>query len=1048
MKNEKSNYFKRIFFIFALMLLCIPMIHAQKVQIHGSVSDNEGFPLVGATVQVEGASISTITDTEGNFTLAGLSVNNTIKVSYIGFKTQLVRIGNQQSLNIVLIEDNTLIDEIVVVSYGIQRKQTLTGAISVIGDKEILTTKSPSLAQSLQGKIAGVQIRQQDGQPGAFSSMIHIRGFGSPLYVIDGVVRDSGDGSNEFQRLNPEDIESISVLKDGSAAIYGMNAANGVVIVTTKKGAKGKAQLTYNGYMTAIFPTTRMNVMNAAQHMEIENEISMNQGTGPTTTVGELDNWRRAGAGYESTDWLDAVFRKSAMGQQHTISLEGGGDKMTYYASFGYSKDGDLTRGGDFNYEKYTIRSNFSAQVTKHLLAEVNISGRYDVSSAPIQSISDLLFKSTIMRPTSPIYADNNPEYYNSASPFNDNPIAAMHGDLSGFNLSRNRSFLSTATLTYSMPWLEGLKAKFMASYDAGDSRTSHERKTYMLYSYDRVNAIISPSRSLQNPATLYLSMSNNNNLNMQAQVSYATVIMNRHHLSAMLAYEMNRTWYDGASVTREYEVYSKPIIDLGSQQNLQNSGSYGERANISYLGKMNYNYQDKYLLECAFRYNGSYRYSPGKRWGFFPVVSGGWRISEETFMKERLPMISNLKLRGSYGETGIDAGDEFQYIEGFELGTDGYEFIDGHQTNAVRTPPLINKNLTWITAKTIDLGLDLMLWNGLVDISFDVYQRNRDGLLARRNTQLTNTFGASLPEENLNADRTQGIEFTAGHRNTIQHVTYGIQGNFNFARTKKTRFMHNDYISSWDKWRTAQEGRWEGIGWGYTTAGRFTSYDQIYDAPVQTSDKGNTASLPGDYYLNDVNGDGYIDGNDIVPMFYGLNMHALNYGITLSGAWKGIDLMILFQGSTKYSISIPDNLRNYAPWEGNSSAFLYDRWHREDPFDLNSAWIPGRFPSARIANMNPMGNNAQESDRNTIDGSYLRLKSVEMGYTMPVKIIRPLGLQQVRFYLNAYNLLTFCDSYLRKDLKLDPEKSSGQDGRMMNYPLSRTASLGINICF
>ena len=847
--------------------------------------------------------------------------------------------------------------------------------------------------------------------------MVQIRGFGSPLYVIDGVVRDSGDGGSEFQRLNPEDIENISVLKDGAAAIYGMNAANGVVIITTKKGRKGKARFNYNGSFTAIFPTSMMKVMNAAQYAEISNELSMNAGTGPTTTPEELAKWQAGGPGYESTDWLDAVFKKSAGSQQHTLSVEGGSDKMTYYASFGYAHDGDLTRGGDFNYERYTMRSNFTAQLSKYLKAEVNVSGRYDVTNAPIQGVFDLLFKSTLMRPTSGVYANNNSEYYNAAYPFLDNPVAAMNGDLTGMNTSRGRSLQSTATLTYDVPWVKGLKAKLMTSYDASDNRTSHERKLYQLYSYNSQNESYDVSKTINDPSSLYVNMNNGNNLNIQAQLSYSTTIARDHNISLMAMYEMNHGWNDNVSATREYEIYSKPILDLGSQTNIQNSGGYGETANISYLGRLNYDYQGKYLLEGAFRYNGSYRYAPGSRWGFFPVVSAGWRMSEESFIKDNISFVSNLKLRASYGETGIDAGNEFQFIEGFTMGSKGYEFVDGTQTNGVLTPALINKNLTWITTRTYDLGVDITLWDGLLDFTFDVYRRDRDGLLATRGSQLTNTFGASLPEENLNADRTEGIEFTLGHRNKIGQVSYGVQGNFNFARSKMTRQIHGEYESSWDVWKSATEGRWSGIGWGYTTAGQFQNYDQIYNAPVQSGDRGNTMILPGDYYLQDVNGDGYIDGNDMKPKYYGLNMPALNYGVTLTA-------------------------------EGNSSAYLYDRWHREDPFDANSNWIPGRFPAARVANYNPMGNNAQETDRNTVDGSYLRLKSLEVGYTLPQRWASHVGLQNLRVYVNAYNIFTFCDSYLKKDLKLDPEKTAGQDNRMMNYPLSSSINFGVNVSF
>lgn len=637
--RKHTNYLARIL-LGCMMLLCCAVGYAQQVQFKGLVVDQEGNPLIGATVIVKGdKGQNTITDLSGEFRLQNLAEGATLQISYIGFRTEEVKIGKESFAKVILKEDEAVLNEVVVVGYGTQKKQTLTGAISTLSGETVLTTKSTSVAQSLQGKIAGVQIRQQDGQPGGFSSMVQIRGFGSPLYVIDGVVRDSGDGGSEFQRMNPEDIESISVLKDGAAAIYGMNAANGVVIITTKKGRQGKARFSYNGSFTAIFPTSMLEVMNASQYSEIANEVSMNVGTGPTTTPEELAKWREGGPGYESTDWLDAVFRKSAGSQQHTLSVEGGSDKMTYYASFGYARDGDLTRGGDFNYERYTMRSNFTAQLSKYLKAEVNVSGRYDVTNAPIQGIFELMFKSTLMRPTSGVYANNNPEYFNAAYPFQDNPVTAMNGDITGLNSNRGRSMQSSATLTYDVPWIKGLKAKLMTSYDASDSRTTHERKLYQLYSWNSPNQSYDVSKTINDPSSLYVSAGNGNNLNIQAQLSYSTTIAEDHNISLMGMYEMNHGWNDNMSATREYDIYSKPILDLGSQSNIQNSGGYGETANISYLGRLNYDYKSKYLLEGAFRYNGSYRYAPGSRWGFFPVLSAGWRMSEEAFVKENVPL-------------------------------------------------------------------------------------------------------------------------------------------------------------------------------------------------------------------------------------------------------------------------------------------------------------------------------------------------------------------------------------------------------------------------
>ena len=545
------------FFAIFLLMAHGSISYAQNAEIKGTVLDKDGNPLIGATVSVKGdLSKSTMTDMDGGFTLQNVDKNSIVSISFIGFETQEVKVGNKLSLRVVLNEDDTSLNEVVVIGYGTQKKETLTGAISTLSGDNVVTTKTSSVAQNLQGKIAGVQIRQQDGQPGSFSSMVQIRGFGNPLYVIDGVARDSGEGASEFQRMNSEDIESISVLKDGSAAIYGMNAANGVIIITTKKGKKGKPKFNYNGSVTAIFPTAMMEVMNAAQYTEITNDISMNSGTGPTITPEELELWRKGGPGYESTDWLAKVFKKSAFSQNHTLSVEGGSDKMTYYASFGYAHDGDLTKGGDFNYEKYTLRSNFTAQLSKYLKAEVNISGRYDVTNSPNQGIFELLFKSTLMRPTSGVYANNNPEYYNAAYPFLDNPVVAMNGDLSGLNSKRGRSLQSTASLTYDVPWVKGLSAKFMASFDARDSRETHERKLYQLYSYNTQNDTYDISKTVNDPSSLYLGTSTSNNLNLQAQLFYKTTIAQYHNISVMGAYELNHGWNDNVSATREYDIY------------------------------------------------------------------------------------------------------------------------------------------------------------------------------------------------------------------------------------------------------------------------------------------------------------------------------------------------------------------------------------------------------------------------------------------------------------------------------------------------------------
>lgn len=1021
----------------------------QSVTVTGTVVNEAGEPLVGTNVVIKGTSRGTTTDMNGEYSIEVDSEEAVLQFLYIGYESQEVEVGTQRTINVTMESSMGLLDEFVVVAYGVQKRETLTGSISTIQGDNLKTTTSPSIAQSLQGKVAGVQIRQQNGQPGSFSSMVQIRGMGSPLYVIDGVVRDAGDGSGEFQRLNPEDIESISILKDGSAALYGMNAANGVVIVTTKTGTKGRTQFSYTGQGTVLNPTSMLQVMDAAQHLEIKNEMSMNAGTGSGTTEEELENWRLGSAGYESTDWVGNAFKNRAITTNHTLSAQGGSDNLTYYTSFGYENQGDLTSSGNFNYSKYTMRARLVADIIDNLELDLNVSGRYDVTESPNKGIHNLLFQTTMTEPTNSIYANNNPEFYSISNPFSDNPIAGMDVDETGLNQRTGRSILSSATFTYSVPWVEGLRVRLKGAYDAKDSRSVNEKITYVLYAYDDVNEEIHSVITKNEPTTLFSHMDVNNNQNIQTSIMYETSIDDKHNISVQALHEMNRTRYDYVWGEREYQIYAKPVLDLGSAENIRNSGGYGESTNISYLSRLNYNYDEKYLIEGGFRYNGSYRYAPEHRWGFFPVLSAGWRISEEPFIKNNLNFLSEFKLRSSYGKTGVDAGDEFQHIPGYTLGGIGYEFVDGVQTGGVNTPPIMNRGLTWIESTTFDVGFDMEIYDGLFGLTVDFYQRDRTGLLATSITQITNTFGASLPQENLNADMTQGVEFTVTHRNRIGDLLYNVQGNLNYSRSMLTEQVRGEYSSSMNRWRHGHEGRWQGIGWGHEIDGQYQSREEIYnETVVQTGGSGNTQIYPGDFYLEDVNGDGYITGDDSVPMFYGLNMPALNFGFSIGGSWKQFDFYTLLQGSAGYSIQIPDNVRIAGPWNGNSAEYLYDRWHREDPFDINSEWIPGKNPSARSANLNPPANGAQNTNRNTVDGSYLRLKSLELGYTLPARISSFALLENARFFVNGYNLFTFFDPFLKDEVNVDPEKSEGWDGRMLNYPLSKSITFGANINF
>ncbi len=1012
---------------------------AQQPAVSGTVTDEVGQPLPGVTVVVKGTTQGTVTNADGEYSLTNIPEDATLQFSFVGMVTQEMEVGNQSQIDVTMVVDAIGIEEVVAVGYGTRKKESLTGAISNIVAKDIRTTTNPSLAQSLQGKIAGMQIRQNTGEPGDFNTMINIRGFGAPLYVIDGVARDGG---NDFQRLNPNDIESISILKDASAAIYGLNAANGVIIVTTKKGAKGKTKFNYNGVTGLQMPTDVPAMANASQWLEMRNDADINVGLGPYISIEELQKYQQGLPGYESTNWFDQTMKKYSNLHQHNLSAQGGNEAMSYFVSFGYLNEGGLLKTNDLNYEKFTIRSNLTMNLTKNLTADVNLHGRFDKKEAPGMWFFEIFKGTRVTLPNEKVYANDNPLYPNMVGPSNINPVALANRDITGFSESKHKFFQSSFSMTYNFPGIEGLKIKGLAAYDSDNFLGKNLARSYKLYRYDEFAESYSVLEQ-RSPSSISNDYGDENRLTLQAHLLYDLNLSDAHNLGITLVYEQKKYWQRYAGLRREYDFFTNDQIDQASLNNQQTSGSEMEMANMSYIGRINYDYKGKYLIEFASRYDGSYRYHPDQRWGFFPVVSGGWRISEENFIKEKLPFISNLKLRGSYGIVGEDAGAPFQYVQGFSTsGGGGYEFINGTWMMGASSPAIVNEKLTWYESNIKNIGMDLSLLQSLLAIEFDIYQRDRTGLLAYRNVSLPNTFGGTLPQENLNSDRVRGIEFSIAHNRKIGNFSYGIKGNFNYARTMNVYVERGPFQSSFDKWRNGAANRWSDIGWGYVYEGQFQNIDEIANAPIQNGNLGNTLELPGDFKYEDVNGDGLINDQDILPLFWTGNPK-LYYGATFTANWKGFDIVALLQGSGKYTLRFNEVYAQVMAFRGNTPEYFYDRWHLADQYDPNSEWIPGEWPATRFIQF--VGAMYNESEKWRRDASYIRLKSLEVGYTFNMDILRKVGIDNLRIYTNGHNLLTIADPFVKP---FDPEKIEGAYQAGLTYPLMRSFNLGVDINF
>ncbi len=1017
--------------IVLLLFLAVPFaVFAQNKSVSGIVTDSSGEPVAGVSVLEKGTGNGVITDAEGRYTIQ-VGRGAVLAFSFLGFRTTEIQAGGSARLDVVLDSEATGLEETVVVGYRTVKKESLTGAVANITSRDIVTTKSPSLAVSLAGKVAGFNIRQENGQPGIFATSINIRGMGAPLFIIDGIVRD---GSTEFQRLNPEDIESISFLKDGTAAIYGMNSSNGAVIVTTRKGRNHKPEISLSSNFGLSSPTYMPEMCTAAQWYELMVDGQVNIGSSPYISQTELEAWRAGGPGYESYSYYDALFKKVALRHQHTLSVSGGNDRTTYFASVGYTKDDGLLRKGNTSYDQFSIRSNVHTVIARNLTADINLYGMTGTRRQGFMNYQSVFFVSIVEPPVTSIYANGNPEYYNNFT-YGINPVAGADEQMSGYDNLTSRSFQSLLSLNWSLPWVKGLELKAQASYDYNNSDTKVLGKAFNLYSYDAGSGTYTEHLT-NSPASLRETAAGDDRLDLQLSANFDRSFGN-HHAGAVIVFEGKRLTGRSLTGSRYYDFYTIDDLNYGRTNDMANQGWSSESRYLSYIGRFNYDYKGKYLAEFALRYDGSYRYSPQGRWALFPMGSLGWKLSDEAFIRDNVPFINHLKIRGSIGVSGQDAGDPFQYLAGYTLGSGGASFAQGSFTAGIASPTLINSQLTWYTARMYDLGLDFSLWEGRLGGEFDFFLRDRTGLLANRAVALPNTFGAELPQENLNADRTAGVEMTLSHTNNIGDFFYSIRGNVCLSRTRTVYAEEASFNSSWDRWRNQATDRWQNVVWGYRTAGQFHSVEDLSTLPVQDGTVGNDKELPGDYIIEDVNGDGHIDAADMLPLFWG-GTPLVNYGLTISASWRGFDFSMLFQGAGGYTVRYMDCYGTMLYQLGNTPAYFMDRWHYADPYDTTSGWVEGYWPAIRPDGY--AGAMYYNTDLWRRDATYLRLKSVELGYTFSPRLLGRAGIRSLRLYFNGNNLLTFCDQFVKA---FDPEKTEGDFSSGINYPLTKCFNFG-----
>ncbi len=1032
----------------------LDMLHSiefllQGIEVSGTVLDEAGNPLIGVNIQVKGTGTGTATDFNGQFVIPDVEEDGILVVSYVGYETQEIPIDGRSEITVTLIEDSQLLDEVVVVGYGTQKKTTITGAVSTMNADEIAQIPVPNISQSIAGKLAGISMRPNGGQPGYDDPDLHIRGIvttgnNRPLVVVDGVKRDN------IRQIDPSSIESITILKDAAAvAPYGIGGANGVILITTKKGVSGKPTVRYSGSYGFQNPTYLPDMLDAKDYMSLQNEAYFNlnpNGSSPPYDPMTVENYHQLHSEdpwrYPNSNFLD-IFNKNVPVQNHNIEFSGGGDNVNYYASVGYFDQQGIF--SPVNYNRYNYNVNLDISATSTTKVSLSLLGSFEQTNDidADESTSGHLFRSfyKFIPTQSLIYPEGDKWGESSAN----TPVGVLRSD--GYNKIDANTLLATVMVEQQLPFLEGLSIKGSFSFDPKSQNT---KGWHIPYVYHKIDLTSQPytyteAISLQEgsgaPYT-WLEVRNDRwvNYTYQGYLQYENTFGN-HSFNGLLVAEARNSTSSWFNTRRNNFAVEIDEISLGSsdKNDYDNGGTSTTGSELGYVYRLSYAYQDKYILEASGRYDGHYYFAPGNRWGYFPAFSAAWRMSEEPFMSH-FSDLDELKLRASWGKAGMLAGSAFQYLEGYDLRGNAYAFGSGSLVQGSNLPREANPNITWEISTKFDVGVDFSLWNGSLNVSADYFNEKRDNMLLAPQVTLPVEYGLDLSEENKGEMKNNGFELIVGTRKNFSNdFEFQITGNVSYAKNSMIEVFQSDAQRT-NPNRTLV-GRPFGTPFGYKTLGLFTTADDKNgDGIINEEDGYNVQQFgqlhPGDIKYADLSGpdgvpDGRIDAHDLTQIGYPV-YPLWTFGLTPSMRYKGIDLTLFLQGSANSSIDVYQFMT--VPFENNGSNTAYEY--------MDNRWTPNnqnaKYPRATPS---PYANNTQDSDFWMVNTSYLRLKTFSLGYSLPSRFSNSIRMQNIRLYVLGQNLLTFS-----KLKHIDPEM--GYDDRETAYPVMKAFTFGLDVTF
>ncbi len=1014
-----------------------------RLTLKGRVVDVLGEPLPGVSIRINGTNFGTVSDLNGEYQIRIDTPDQIIQFSYVGYTSREIKAQkSNQLIQVVLSEDNYQLEEMVVVGYSTRTREKLISSVSTLNNDQLIKSTVPNLENALSGRVSGVFSRQSTGEPGNDGGDLKIRGFGSALVVVDGIP------GRTYENLDPAEIESISVLKDASAAaVYGMQGANGVILVTTKRGNKNKKVVLdistrYGIQVPHNYPeAASANLWQRLVRQYYANEKLISN-PGAIITPQEMEMIPYA----YNTNWYNEIIKNAPISQSN-ISISGGTEKINYFVSVGFLYQDGIWSTNSTNKNQFNFRNNLDVDLTENLKMSVSIGGiinNLDYSAYGSDVIAGRL-KTTA--PNFPVRWESYPDEYAFGGEGTDNPVALADKETAGYRTSQTRNLNFDYALEYRFSFLEGLSAKANFGYTQRDGWSKNWTKNiaYIGYRENVDEYYQSVSASNTNKANLTLGDNTYWGIVGQGFLNYKNSFYN-HNINSGLVFEVNQAKARWFNTSRgEFPSTALDMLAGGnSSKLLSNEESLREYRSASLIGRFSYDYKSIYFLDFNFRYDGAQYFA--KKWGFFPSFSAGWMITNQNFMKNLTSVVSELKVRASWGELGdlssaksrYDNEEQYYFQSGYLY--PGSTLVFGDRTLYGLAETInANPDFTWSKSSMINAGTDFKLWKGVISGSFDFFQRYRSGLPARK---ANDNAGALATYYNLNNDNTRGFEMTLNHKRKIADFSYYVDANFSWARTKYGHLEHGQYTSGFDEWKWNNSYNWNNIRWGLNQIGQYQSYEEIAQAPMHDNSNYNTIILPGDLKYEDWNGDGYIDENDKRPIGR-TSYPEIMYGLTLGGDWKGVDFSMFWQGGAlaNFQISAFDMA---AFQEGktfnNTWQYFEDSWYKKDYTDSDSEWVRGHFPAVR--DMFTATINSQGSTFWMWNGNYLRLKNIELGYTLPAKITRDVKIKSMRIYVSGYNLLTFsAQKYF------DPEQRESQFS-FASYPQLMSFNAGVNLKF